>query len=134
MKKQYFTAAVIVILGLLFFFAPSHIAHVCNAKPDGSFMKCHWMGEAVRMIGFLVILTGVLFALLRKYAKGLALSCVLLAGAQVCLQFFVGWSIGSVGLVKDLDTGIYYYVAQDTSAQKESKYFHFTSEDLKSEK
>lgn len=89
MKKQYFTAAVIVILGLLFFFAPSHIAHVCNAKPDGSFMKCHWMGEAVRMIGFLVILTGVLFALLRKYAKGLALSCVLLAGAQVCLQFFV---------------------------------------------
>ena len=57
-----------------------------------------------------------------------------LAHYRVCLQFFVEGSIGSVGLVKDLDTGIYYYVAQDTSAQKESKYFHFTSEELKSEK
>ena len=57
-----------------------------------------------------------------------------LAHYRVCLQFFVGSSIGSVGLVKDLDTGIYYYVAQDTSAQKENEFFHFTSEELKSEK
>lgn len=57
-----------------------------------------------------------------------------LAHYKVCLQFFVGESIGSVGLVKDLDTGTYYYVVQDTSAQKESEFFHFTSEELKSEK
>ena len=57
-----------------------------------------------------------------------------LAHYRVCLQFFVEGSIGSVGLVKDLDTGIYYYVVEDTSAQKENKYFHFTSEELKSEK
>ena len=57
-----------------------------------------------------------------------------LAHYKVCLQFFVGESIGSVGLVKDLDTGTYYYVAEDTSAQKENKFFHFTSEELKSEK
>ena len=57
-----------------------------------------------------------------------------LAHYRVCLQFFVEGSIGSVGLVKDLDTGTYYYVVQDTSAQKESKLFHFTSEELKSEK
>ena len=56
-----------------------------------------------------------------------------LAHYRVCLQFFVGESIGSVGLVKDLDTGTYYYVAEDTSAQKENKYFHFTSEELNSE-
>ena len=57
-----------------------------------------------------------------------------LAHYRVCLQFFVGSSIGNVGLVKDLDTGTYYYVAEDTSAQKENKYFHFTSEEVNSEK
>ena len=56
-----------------------------------------------------------------------------LANYRVCLQFFVGWSIGSVGLVKDLDTGIYYYVAKSLYVQKESKLFHFTSEELNSE-
>ena len=53
---------------------------------------------------------------------------------KVCLQLSVRRIIGNIGLVKDLDTGTYYYVVQDTSAQKESKYFHFTSEELKSEK
>lgn len=57
-----------------------------------------------------------------------------LAHYKVCSQLSVRRVIGNIGLVKDLDTGIYYYVAQDTSAQKESKYFHFTSEELKSEK
>ena len=56
-----------------------------------------------------------------------------LAHYRVCLQFFVGESIGSVGLVKDLDTGTYYYVAESLYVQKESKLFHFTSEELKSE-
>ena len=89
MKKRYLFAIFIVILGLLFFFAPSHIAHVCGTKPDGSFMKCHWMGEVVKMLGILITIMGVLFALLEKYAKGLSLSCILVAICQVCLQFFV---------------------------------------------
>lgn len=57
-----------------------------------------------------------------------------LAHYKVCLQFFVGGSIGNVGLVKDLDTGTYYYVAESLYVQNESKLFHFTSEELKSEK
>lgn len=57
-----------------------------------------------------------------------------LAHYRVCLQFFIGRSIGNVGLVKDLDTGIYYYVAESLYVQNESKLFHFTSEELKSEK
>ena len=52
---------------------------------------------------------------------------------KVCLQLSVRRIIGNIGLVKDLDTGTYYYVVQDTSAQKESEFFHFTSEELKSE-
>ena len=57
-----------------------------------------------------------------------------LAHYRVCLQFFVGSSIGNLGLVKDLDTGTYYYVAKSLYVQNESKLFHFTSEELKSEK
>jgi len=57
-----------------------------------------------------------------------------LAHYKVCSQLSVRRVIGNIGLVKDLDTGTYYYVAEDTSAQKENKFFHFTSEELKSEK
>ena len=53
---------------------------------------------------------------------------------RVCLQLSVRRIIGNIGLIKDLDTGTYYYVAEDTSAQNENKYFHFTSEELNSEK
>ena len=57
-----------------------------------------------------------------------------LAHYRVCLQFFVGSSIGNLGLVRDLDTGTYYYVAESLYVQNESKLFHFTSEELNSEK
>ena len=57
-----------------------------------------------------------------------------LAHYKVCSQLSVRRVIGNIGLVKDLDTRTYYYVAEDTSAQKENKFFHFTSEELKSEK
>lgn len=58
---------------------------------------------------------------------------------RVCLKFSVGRYTGDVGLVKDLETGTYFYVVKDNAAQqeatqKENKYFHFTSEELKSEK
>ena len=54
-------------------------------------------------------------------------------------KFSVGRYTGDVGLVKDLDTGTYFYVVKDNAAQqeatqKEKKYFPFTSEELKSEK
>ena len=52
---------------------------------------------------------------------------------KVCLQLSVRRIIGNIGLVKDLDTGTYYYVVQDTSAQKKNEFFHFTSEELNSE-
>ena len=52
---------------------------------------------------------------------------------RVCLQFFIGGSIGNVGLVKDLDTGTYFYVAESIYVQKGNELFHFTSEELKSE-
>lgn len=55
---------------------------------------------------------------------------------KVCLQLSVRGLIGNIGLVKDLETGTYFYVVKDNAAQeeatqKENKYFHFTSEELK---
>jgi len=55
---------------------------------------------------------------------------------RVCLKFSVGRYTGDVALVKDLETGTYFYVVKDNAAQeeatqKENKYFHFTSEELK---
>ena len=56
-----------------------------------------------------------------------------LAHYKVCLQLSVRGIIGNIGLIKDLDTGTYFYVVKDNAAQEENKFFHFTSEELKSE-
>lgn len=90
MKKQYIFATIILILGILFILVPFNLGtHVCPPKADGSFMKCHWMGEAVRMLGALVAALGILIAILNKMSRGLALSAALVGVCQICLQFFV---------------------------------------------
>ena len=89
MKKRYVFGILIVILGVVFFFLPFQIAHVCNVKPDGSFMKCHWMGEAVRMLGGLIAVMGLLFIFFQKFSQGIAVSSIFIAICQVLLQFVV---------------------------------------------
>lgn len=92
MKKRYVFGILIVILGLLFFFTPFQIAHVCNKmKEDGvtPAMKCHWMGEAVRLLGGLITVMGLLFVCFEKFSKGLAVSSILVAICQILLQFVV---------------------------------------------
>ena len=80
--KKYIVGALIVIIGLLVFFAPFGFAHVCFPKADGSFMKCHWMGEAVRMLGGLITALGVIFLLSKRSRIGIAFSNI---GLGVCL-------------------------------------------------
>lgn len=89
MKKRYIFALLIVVIGLLLFFTPFNLAHVCGLKDDGSFMKCHWMGEAVRMLGGLVAVLGIVFALFEKMAKGIAISVAGVGVCEILLQFFV---------------------------------------------
>lgn len=89
MKKRYIFAIIIIIIGILMFFVPHHIAHVCPPKADGSFMKCHWMAEAVRMLGGLVVFMGIFFALFETFAKGIALSAMFIGICQILLQFVV---------------------------------------------
>lgn len=89
MKKRYVVGVLIIVLGLLLFFTPFQIAHVCDPKPDGSFMKCHWMGEAVRLLGGLITVMGLLFVCFEKFSKGIAVSSILVAICQILLQFVV---------------------------------------------
>ena len=81
MKKNV-VGALIVIIGLLILFAPFGFAHVCFPKADGGFMKCHWMGEAVKMLGGLIAALGVVFLLVKSSRIGIAFSNI---GLGVCL-------------------------------------------------
>ena len=83
--KKYIFSLLIVLIGLLVLFAPFGFAHVCSPKADGSFMKCHWMGEAVRLLGCLIALSGLAFFICKKsrfgisvYNIGTGLSLILL--------------------------------------------------------
>ena len=80
--KKYIVGALIVIIGLLVLLAPFGFAHVCFPKADGSFMKCHWMGEAVRMLGGLITALGIIFLLSKRSRIGIAFSNI---GLGVCL-------------------------------------------------
>ena len=90
MKKQYIFGAIILLLGILFVLVPFHLGtHVCPPKADDSFMKCHWMGEVVRMLGALIAILGIFVMFLNKMSRGMALGTCLVAVCQICLQFFV---------------------------------------------
>lgn len=70
--KKYLIGVLIIIIGLLVAFAPFGYAHVCFPKADGSFMKCHWMGEAVRLLGGLITLSGLAFFICKKSRFGIS--------------------------------------------------------------
>ena len=80
--KKHVVGMLIVIIGLLVLFAPFGYAHACFPKADGGFMKCHWMGEAVRMLGGLIAAVGVVFLLFKSSRIDIAFSNI---GLGVCL-------------------------------------------------
>ena len=90
--KKYLIGSLIVIIGLLVAFAPFGYAHVCLPKTDGSFMKCHWMGEAVRILGGLITALGVIFLVCKRSRIGLAFSNI---GLGVCLILLTTVVIGT---------------------------------------
>lgn len=90
--KKYIIGALIMGIGLLLVFTPSGFAHVCFPKADGSFMKCHWMGEAVRMLGGLTAALGIIFMLIHKARIGLAFAHI---GIGVCLLLLTTVVIGT---------------------------------------
>jgi len=87
--KKYIVGILIVIIGLLVLFAPFGFAHICPPKADGGFMKCHWMGEAVRMLGGLLTALGVVFLLCKRAQIGIAFSNIGLGLCLILLQTVV---------------------------------------------
>ena len=90
--KKYIVGILIIIVGLLILFAPFGFARVCFPKADGSFMKCHWMGEAVRMLGGLIAALGVIFSLCKTTRSGIAFSNI---GVGICLILLQTTVIGT---------------------------------------
>ena len=80
--KKHILGILIVIIGLLVLFAPFGFAHVCFPKADGGFMKCHWMGEAARMLGGLITILGAVFLFCKSAQIGIAFSNI---GLGICL-------------------------------------------------
>lgn len=90
MKKRYIFASMIIIIGLLLFFTPFGIAQVCTKMMDnGKPMKCHWMGESVKMLAGAIVLIGVLMAFFSRFAQGMAISSIVMGACQICLAWFV---------------------------------------------
>ena len=70
---------VIAGLSLAICLAPKTAFHPCGAKPDGSFMLCHWTGEAVVGAGVvLVCLAGIRFFSSPPMRQGIDISMLLL--------------------------------------------------------
>ena len=80
--KKYSIGAVIILIGVLVLFAPFGFAQVCFPKADGSFMKCHWMGEAVSAV----------FLIFKRSRIGLAFAHT---GIGICLILLTTVVIGT---------------------------------------
>ena len=76
--KKYIFGALIIIIGLLIFFAPFGYAHICPMRDDGSCMKCHWMG--------------LVFCICKRSRFGIAVYNI---GSAVCLFLLTTVVIGT---------------------------------------
>ena len=86
MKNRLITGIGAIISGLLIFIGPRTIFKLCEAKPDGSWMKCHWTGEAELGVGLLIVALGVLLLIFSSKRTRLGLSvAVAFAGIPVLL-------------------------------------------------
>lgn len=80
MKKNIMFEVIVLVLGVVLMLTPTMIAPTCGPMPDGKFMKCHWMGQAVIGIGGVETGIGVMMLFVKKKSAkvGLAISNVLL--------------------------------------------------------
>lgn len=90
--KKYIFGILIIVIGLFILFAPFGFAHVCPPRDDGSFMKCHWMGHAVQMMGCFITALGIVFCIFNKTRAGIAAANI---GAGACVLSLVSFVIGT---------------------------------------
>lgn len=61
MNKNRIFGIAFVVLGVLIMLTPGVISPVCPAMADGKFMKCHWMGQAIKGAGGLMAVLGAVY-------------------------------------------------------------------------
>lgn len=61
MNKNRIFGILFVVLGVLIMLTPGTISPVCPAMADGKFMKCHWMGQAIKGVGGLMTVLGIIY-------------------------------------------------------------------------
>lgn len=78
-QKMDWMDIVIAVLSLAIALAPKTVFHTCGVKPDGSWMLCHWTGEAVVGAGVvLACLAGIRFFASPPMKQGIDISMLLL--------------------------------------------------------
>ena len=78
-RKSDLLDIVIAVLSLALCLAPKTVFHTCGARPDGSWMLCHWTGEAVVGAGVvLACLAGIRFFVSSSVKQGIDISMLLL--------------------------------------------------------
>lgn len=86
MKNRILSGIGAVLSGLLISVGPQTVFKLCEAKADGSWMKCHWTGQAELGIGLLIAVLGVLLLFFSSRQARLGLSiAVTLAGILALL-------------------------------------------------
>lgn len=86
MKNRLFTGICALISGLLVAIGPNTVFRICAAKPDGSWMKCHWAGQSELGVGLLIVVLGVFLLIFESQQTRLGLSiAVTFAGVLVVL-------------------------------------------------
>lgn len=86
MKNRLITGIGAILFGLLISIGPKTIFKVCAAKPDGTWMKCHWTVQADLGVGLLIAALGVLLLIFSSESTRLGLSiAIALAGILVLL-------------------------------------------------
>jgi hypothetical protein len=59
MKNRIASAVAAIVAGLLVALGPQFLFVLCEPKEDGSWMTCHWTGQAELGVGFLIALLGI---------------------------------------------------------------------------
>lgn len=78
---------VFLLLGILQSAGAAWLFPTCGAKADGSWMKCHWSGQAVIGTGVILALLSIAYLLItqRLFRAGLSLSIVLVGTFNIAI-------------------------------------------------
>lgn len=74
MKNRLFTGTSVALFGLLAAIGPQLFFKLCEAADNGTWMKCHWTGQAEIGVGLLITILGISILLFSSTQVRLGLS------------------------------------------------------------